>query len=145
MKLQLRKIHPLLLLLIFSASLAALQSCEMKGSINGKLDGQWHLMSILDIETGVTTDKTDDDRYYNFYQHTCVLSTTGSVIDPPKTFGGNMVYDYPSLTLDFPDDNVYTLMRFGLDGNTTHFTIEKLTDHELVMRSAISVLTLYKL
>lgn len=129
--------------IIFTVALFCGISCN-KASHNGKLDGQWQVMSVEDIASGnVTTPQ--EPGYFCIYLHIFQLS----IISPEGSsrISANMTYDKNGSTLycDFPyvaDKDVESLLGpYGIQSNPITFDITKLDGKSLVLRSDKTLIT----
>ena len=110
-------------------------SCR-KVSHNGKLDGQWQVVTIENPSTGESVAPYPK-LYYCFNLHVVQLTGVGSA-------AGNLRYDKGegNITLDFPyASNTEGLSNFGINSNPITFHIEHLSGKKLVLRSPESIVT----
>ncbi len=123
-------------------AILSLSSCQ-KSPINGKLDGQWQVMSV---EPEAPEEILKNRLYYCFNLHICQLTTyaDGAV----ET--GNMTYDQDKQLLRVTFPNITTqreiaiLKQYGIYENPVTFIIEHLDSKSLVMRDGETVVTLRK-
>lgn len=125
------------LLFILISILAITTGCQ-KSSINGDLDGMWHVVSV---EPTVDGPFEPDRLYYNFSLHVCQLSTYGGA-----WINGAMDYQSDKITVDFSSFNVpdqeVRLRQYGINSDPVTFTVEKLDRKHLVLRDGDTVITL---
>lgn len=110
-----------------------------KGGINGDLDGMWQILTVEQISEGSVTNVKDQQLFYCLYLHTANLTKVGGVAAT-----ANMTYSGDKLTLEFPSSSVETLTTWFIYTNTVVFTIDHLTDNDLVMHSDRVKLTFRK-
>lgn len=114
-------------------------SCN-KAPINGKLDGQWQVMSI---ENADGTVSTPDRHYYCFNLHIAQLTSVGA-----GGYSANMVYDDSVIALDFPynksEQQIKALAAWGIDANPVNLKVVTLTSKKLVMQTATTTITCRK-
>ena len=120
-----------LLLVVF----LSLTACN-KVSHNGNLDGQWRIITIENIESGVINEP--QQLFYCFNLHTANL-TRGGV-----WYTANMVYDYPKLSLDFPYNKPGELDDWGIYSTDVTFQIVLLNSSSLILRSDQVIINLQK-
>ena len=132
-------IQTLLLLLTLTIGLGGCQ----KSPINGDLDGQWQIMSLVPEAPEIVLKER---LYYCFSLHTCQISEYGTGV----WTSGNMTYDEKGKTLyiDFPNAkselSIARLKQYGIYTNPVTFTIDHLDKKSLVMRDGDIVVTLRK-
>ena len=113
-------------------------SCN-KASHNGKLDGQWQIMSIEESATGKVTSPVRNS-YICINLHIIQLTGNGMTT-------GKMTYDKKAATLycDFPyvkPEQVESLLGgFGLPSNPVTLDIVKLDGKSLVLRTDKTIIT----
>lgn len=117
-------------------------SCQ-KSPINGKLDGQWQVMTV---EPEPPEILLKNRLYYCFNLHICQLTTYGD----GAVATGNMIYDQDTQTLEVSFPNISTpreialLKQYGIYENPVTFIIEHLDSKTLKMRDGETVVTLRK-
>lgn len=115
---------------------SAAQSCN-KAPINGKLDGQWQIMSI---ETADGVMKPEGQYYYCFNLHIAQLNSVGHGVHT-----ANMIYEGSEIHLDFPysrdENSLKSLSAWGVDSNPVTLKVIRLTSSQLVMETATTVIT----
>ena len=137
-----KSIRHIIIAIAAMTALIVLGSCNQT-SHNGKLDGQWQILTIEDKSTG-TVSETNHGSCICIYLDVLQLSDEGARLT------ANMDYDKKGNTLscDFPyvkPENVAsTLGRFGFYTNPIKFDIIKLTGKELVLSSEETVITCRK-
>ena len=121
-------------------SLFLLGGCR-KAPINGKLDGQWQVMSIELISDGSVVSPTVRS-YIDINLHVVNLRNINQNLIP-----GNLNYDKEAskLTLDFPyntEGNGFLLLReWGIYQTPVTLDIVKLDGKQLVLRSPETIIT----
>ena len=129
-------IFPLTLLLL---TITFFSSCK-KEYINGHLDGQWRIESIIiDDES----QETGEALYWNFSFHVAQLSRYGGPVA-----NGNMSFDGERLEVDFPTmraaEGRETIRKWGVYSNPTTFMIDELSSSHLTMRDGNVVIKMHK-
>lgn len=129
--------------LLFILSLLLLGSC-VKGPINGKLDGQWQIMTVENKTTGEISTPENPRLYFCIYRHIFEITHTFD-----KQYPGNMVYDeekktidvdFAYLYLDYPE-HVELLNSCGIYTNPVKFDILKLDSRQLILSTPESLIT----
>ena len=126
------------LIFTLAVALLSLPSCN-KASHNGKLDGQWQIMSIEEVSTGEVSVPANQS-YICINLH--IIQLTGNGI-----MSGNMSYDKKGGTLscDFPyvkPENVNNqLGRYGIFSNPVTLDIVKLDGKALVLKTDRTFIT----
>ena len=136
-----RKISYILPLLCSVLTVIAVTSCR-QAPINGKLDGQWQVMTIEHLTEG-RTETPHVATYIDLNLHVVNLrrNSAGGAV------AGNMNYDKTASTvsMDFPynqdSDGFLALRMWGIYTNPVVFEIIKLDGKQLVMRSPASIVT----
>ncbi|MDE6717972.1 MAG: lipocalin-like domain-containing protein [Muribaculaceae bacterium] len=124
---------------ILFAAVCAISSCRV-ASHNGKLDGQWQIMSIEETATGLSA-APETRSYLCFYLH--ILQAYG----PTYRLTANMTYDKEEevLTADFPyisqGDVDKNLKPYGICSNPVTIEVVKADSKELVLRTPETVIT----
>lgn len=118
--------------------LALLVSSCSKMPINGKLDGQWQLMSI-ESDDGV---RIPEERIYIcFNLHVVNLTDLHN-----NVYAGNLHYADDKVSMDFPymEDawGRKELAKWGIYENPIVFEVKTLTNKQLILQSSKNVLTL---
>lgn len=129
----------ILSLVVAIAAICAISSCRV-ASHNGKLDGQWQIMSIEDTATGISSEP-ETRSYLCFYLH--ILQAYG----PTYRLTANMTYDKETETgtADFPyipaADVEKNLKPYGICTNPVAFEVLKVDGKELVLRTPETIIT----
>lgn len=129
------------ILAVTATLLLTLGSCSMH-DINGDLDGQWQVVSI------VTADGTElpcTDFYFRVQQHIVQLVPDGG---GPRDHIGTGVLDYDrgdkEMTVTFPYAKDGNLSMWGIPGNSVTYNITKLSHQNCTLVSADATLTMRK-
>lgn len=115
-------------------------SCR-KASDNGKLDGQWQIMSIEELPSG-EIKTLDQQLYICLNLHVMHLTNNEGVC-----CSGNMTYDKSGgkLSCDFPYDttseSIKGLRQWGIYSNPVNFEVVELNGKKLVLKSDASIIT----
>lgn len=126
------------LIVAVAAALFCGISCN-KASHNGKLDGQWQIMSIEETDNGNVTSPANNS-YICINLHIIQLTGNGMT-------SGNMTYDKKAATLycDFPyvkPEQVESMLgRFGIFSNPVTLDIVKLDGKSLILRTDRTIIT----
>jgi hypothetical protein len=124
-----------ILMLLTVIMLLAVGSCS-KNPINGDLDGQWQIMSIVYSDGHM---EIPEQLYYCFSLHTVYLSAPGSGV------GGNMVYEGDKLSLDIAHAEKATdLLPWGINSIVTNFDVVELTSSKLTLKSEYATIEFRK-
>lgn len=115
--------------------LLALSSCY-KVSHNGDLDGMWRVISIESVETG---KESHPDQIFYCFDLSIAQLTRGYIVAT-----ANMVYHYPEIKLDFPNQRPEVLADWGIYATYVEFEILKLNGSSLVIKSDDSIVTMTK-
>lgn len=124
---------------IFLACMLALMagSCS-KMPVNGKLDGQWQLMSI---ESEGVVQQPDERIYICFNLHVVNLTDLHN-----NVYAGNLHYADEKVSMDFPymEDawGRRELAKWGIYENPIVFEVKSLTNKQLILQSSENVITL---
>ncbi|MDE5806768.1 MAG: lipocalin-like domain-containing protein [Muribaculaceae bacterium] len=127
-----------IMLALSLTALIGISSCR-KVSHNGKLDGQWQIMTIEETATGSVSEPSQRE-YICINLH--VIQLTG-----PSRLTGNMTYDKKGETLscDFPyvkaDEVDRLLGQYGIYANPVTLDVVKVDGKSLVLRSDRSLIT----
>lgn len=136
-----KKIRYIAAMAMMAVIMVAMSGCR-KWSDNGKLDGQWQIMSIENVATGDVSVPVPT-HYYCMNLH--VVNLTPAINNDIIT--GNMHYDKNASTvaMDFPycktPEQIAQLNRWGIYSNEVSFNILELDGKKLVLRSSDSVIT----
>ncbi len=108
-----------------------------KASHNGKVDGNWQIMSIENLKDGTTS--SPEQHYIALYLHVVNLF--------PNYIAGNMQYDkdQDKISMDFPystaEQDKQLLRRYGIYTNPIVFEVVKADSKQLVLRSPDTMIT----
>lgn len=128
--------------IIAITSIALLESCR-KAPINGKLDGQWQIMSINSVDDDTQLLPENALRYVCINLHVIQLTGGGTV-------SGNMHYDKSEqfINCDFPYNTegltFSRLENYGIYENPAKLEILTLTSSKLVYKSSGAIVTCRK-
>lgn len=111
-----------------------------KSPINGKLDGQWQVMSIVPEPA---PQVAFGRKYYCFSLHVVQLTEAGF----QAWTAGNMAYSGNKLTMEFPYAETSqhirnVLLDYGITSNPVTFDVVKLDSKQLVLSNASTTITL---
>lgn len=126
--------------LTFIAGMLMMGSCR-KASDNGKLDGQWQIMTIETLDNGEVTEPSQRI-YICINLHVVQLTRNGG-----SSASGNMQYDKATgeIHWDFPyhetQAQINALREWGIYSNPVTFHIVKLDGKSLVLKSDKTVVT----
>lgn len=126
---------------VMLVTVVCLAGCR-KRSDNGKLDGQWQIMSIEKLATNEVAVPSPN-HYYCINLH--VVNLTPAVNNDIIT--GNMHYDKNAATvsMDFPycdtPDKIALLAQWGIYSDKVTFSITTLDGKKLVLKSSDAVIT----
>ena len=125
--------------------LTAFGSCR-KAPINGKIDGQWQIMSVEWLEDG--RDLTPLLRsYIDINLHVMQLRNVAQAEYAGSLYSGNMVYDKTAstITVDFPYNlegtALLALQPWGIYTNPVTFEIIKLDGKQLILKTPQTLVT----
>lgn len=113
-----------------------------KASHNGKLDGQWQIMKIENLET--SEEKVPEGRRY-ICLNLHVVQLEG--MDVSKQAVGNMAYDKDAgiINWDFPyntaGDDLKRLEKWGIYTNPVEIKVLKVDGSALVLRTPETIIT----
>lgn len=117
-----------------------------KMPINGKLDGQWQIMKIENLQDG--SDVTSVYRsYIDISLHVVNLRNVSLDESAGSVISGNMKYDKGGNTLymDFPynteGSKLDQLQLWGIYSNPVTFDIVKLDGKQLILKSPETLIT----
>lgn len=131
------KISRLPLLAVIACLILCLGGCR-KAPINGKLDGQWQIMSV---ETPDTVYTPAERVYICFNLHVVNLTNLHNDV-----YAGNLSYSDGRIAMDFPyqehPSQMKVLNRWGIYANPVVFDVAELTGSRLLMVSPQSTITL---
>jgi len=116
-------------------AISSLTSCR-KVSHNGRLDGQWQVMTVENLVSSETVSPYPKI-YYCFNLHVAQLTGTGGAT-------GNLHYDKDDaeITIDFPYvKDLSGLANFGIHSNPVTMHIDRLNGKTLVLRTPESIIT----
>lgn len=131
---------------IFGTVVLALSMCLgvtscRKASDNGKLDGQWQIMSIEEISSGKLLP-LDKQLHICINLHVIQLTQKGGVV-----CSGNLAYDKNGgkLSCDFPYNTspaaIKNLNQWGIYSNPVNFEVVELNGKTMVLKSDVTIIT----
>lgn len=126
-------------------AMALFGSCR-KAPINGKLDGQWQIMSVEWLADG--SDISPELRsYIDINLHVIQLRNVSLSETQGSLISGNLAYDKnnSTMTVDFPYNTeggkLMQLQPWGIYSNPETFEIVKLDGKQLVLKSSQTMIT----
>ena len=141
------------ILFVVGIVLAAIPSCTIETSDNGKLDGFWHLVEIDTLQTGGQKDLSNeklfwgveakllhlqgaDSAYYLRFNHT----NDSLILYSPYADHGHMDKGGGDVVLTDPQE----LHVYGIQNLEEHFKVEALDGTKMVLKSSFCLLYLKK-
>lgn len=126
-------------LFAFLVIIFSLSGCR-KASDNGKLDGQWQIMTIENVETGETVAPSDP-------VYICMSLHIVQLTNDKVQETGNMQYlkDENTIVCDFPylnaDEEIQRLQKWGLYSNPITLQVLKLDGSSLILKNPETIIT----
>lgn len=130
-------------MLFFVAAVAAVCSCELETSGNGKLDGMWKLVSVDTLSASGRRDMSGERIFWSFQNKLLQLDDKSgdreSVLFRFENNGGSLrLYDpyiYDRDNGDAPVTDAGALAPFGISALEENYTVESLSGSKMVLRS----------